>query len=81
MKPSLVAVGVAKAGVSADPVEAVPATVPLPDVYPDRDTPTVMVALCSGDKPVTVSNWVEPEAVPAETEPDETVGLQVKFES
>ena len=39
-----------------------------------------MVAEVPGAKPVTVSNSVEPEGVPTETEPAETVGAAQVYE-
>ena len=60
----------------------VPETVAVPDVYPVREVPCVIVAEAPGDKPVTVSTRLDSEAEVIATEPLPTVGVaQVKAES
>ena len=82
MKPSAVAVGEPKVGVSAAPVVAVPLTVLVPFAYPVLDVFWVIVAVAPGDKPVTVKTLVAPEVEVIATEPELTVGVaQVKFPS
>jgi hypothetical protein len=74
LKPSAVAVGVPKVGVSAAPVIEVPATVAEPALNPVLVVVCVMVAEVPGVRPVTVKTRLEPVVEMTATAPTETVG-------
>ena len=77
MKPSAVAVGEPKVGVSAAPVVEVAETVALPPVYPVLVVVIVAVEDVPGATPVTVTNPVPLIA----TLPVVALPAQVKFPS
>ena len=77
VKPSAVATGDENVGVNAALKAAELVTVADPFAYPARDVETVTVADAPADRPVTVNGNVDPETVPAETDPADTEGVDV----
>ena len=75
LNPSVVSIVGPKVGINAVPVKAVPVTVLLPSVYPERVVVCTMVAVAPGDKPVTLNTLVDPFVDITATDPVETVGV------
>lgn len=81
VNPFLVLIAGEKVGVNGAE-SACPITVPVPEAYPVREVPTVIVAKAPLVRPVTLKGNVAPDGAPAVTAPLLTVGVdQVNAES